>query len=135
MQGYYRTSNLMATKIGSSLFWYDNWTCFGALYSVTPPDLYCGEAIHNVYDVVNERGWDEDILSVILPHDLIMHILDNAKQLVAHDVPDKPCWSLEPKGEFSVKSACEYLRSRRDSAISYKNTWVKGLSLKLSFFM
>ncbi|XP_075099099.1 uncharacterized protein LOC142175984 [Nicotiana tabacum] len=38
-------------KMGSSLFWFDNLTGLGALYLVTPPDFFCDESIHNIYDV------------------------------------------------------------------------------------
>lgn len=41
-------------KMGSSLFWFDNLTGLGALYLVTPPDFFCDESIHNIYDVVHE---------------------------------------------------------------------------------
>lgn len=61
------------------------------LYFVTPIDFCCDEAMHNIYDVVNEGGWDEDILRVILPDDLATHILDNVKPPMTHDVLDKPC--------------------------------------------
>lgn len=37
-----------------SLFWFDYWTGLGALYFITPPEFYCDEYVHNVYDVVNE---------------------------------------------------------------------------------
>lgn len=70
-----------------------------------------------------------------MSHDLASHILENVKLSDSIDVLDKPIWSLETRGEFTVKSAWEFLRSRRDTAITYKNMWVKGLSFKISFFM
>lgn len=70
----------------------------------------------------------------ILPEDLATNILENIKPPVLEGL-DQPYWSLETSGEFSVRSAWEFLRSRRDSASSYSKMWVKGLPFKISFFM
>ncbi|XP_033509087.1 uncharacterized protein LOC142166776 [Nicotiana tabacum] len=48
---------------------------------------------------------------------------------------DKPVWKLEPRGEFSAKSAWDYARRRRDPSNTYMNIWIKGLPFKVSFFM
>lgn len=45
---------LWKPKMELSLFWFDYWTGLGALYFITPPEFYCDEYVHNVYDVVNE---------------------------------------------------------------------------------
>lgn len=42
---------LYQPRMGSSLFWFDNLIELGALYFVTPPDFFCDESIHNIYDV------------------------------------------------------------------------------------
>ncbi|XP_059295437.1 uncharacterized protein LOC132048767 [Lycium ferocissimum] len=34
-------------RMGSSLFWFDNWTGAGPLYFLTSPDFYCNEDIQN----------------------------------------------------------------------------------------
>lgn len=46
-------------KMGSSLFWFENWIGLGALYFVTPPHFICDESIHNIYDVITDGQWDE----------------------------------------------------------------------------
>ncbi|XP_070042666.1 uncharacterized protein [Nicotiana tomentosiformis] len=120
--------------MGSSLFWFVNWTGLGALYFITPQDFYCDEVIHNVYDVVEEGEWDEDMLMDILTHDLTLHIIENIKPPVMHDELDRPYWMLEARGKFTVKYAWEYTRRRRDPRIAFKNMWVKGLHFKTAFF-
>ncbi|XP_070014295.1 uncharacterized protein [Nicotiana sylvestris] len=42
---------LWQTKMGSSLFWYENWTGLGALYFLVPHDFGIDENVHNVNDV------------------------------------------------------------------------------------
>lgn len=107
----------------------------GSLYFVTPPDFFYDEAIHNVYDIVNDGNWDMEKINDFLPEDLAKHILENVAPPIKHNVLDKPIWNLETKGNFSVKTAWDYIRRMRDTDISYKNMLIKGLSFKISFFM
>ncbi|XP_060195488.1 uncharacterized protein LOC132624780 [Lycium barbarum] len=99
-------------RMGSSLFWFDNWSGLGPLYFLTPPDFYYDENINNVADVVIEGWWNKNILRNCLPEDLAEHILHEVLPPSSSDDLDKPWWTLEPRGEFSVKSAWEYLRTR-----------------------
>nr|XP_009608433.1 uncharacterized protein LOC104102441 [Nicotiana tomentosiformis] len=46
-------------KMGSSLFWFENWTGLGALYFITPPDFFCDESVQNVWEVVQSGAWDD----------------------------------------------------------------------------
>lgn len=45
---------LWQPKMGSALFWFENWTGLGALYFVTPPDFVCDESVNNIFDVVKD---------------------------------------------------------------------------------
>nr|XP_009795000.1 PREDICTED: uncharacterized protein LOC104241764 [Nicotiana sylvestris] len=119
-------------KMGSSLFWFDNWTCLGSLYFVIPPEFIVDEIIHNVSYVVVEGQWDEHKIREILPGDLAMHTIQDPSM---NDELDKPIWCLETRGQFTVKSAWEYLRRRKDPATTHEKIWVKGLPFKISFFM
>lgn len=83
--------------------------------------------MHNVNDVVEEGKWDEDRIMNILPHDLEIHIIENIKPPVMHDELDRPYWMLETTCNFTVKSSWEYTRERRDSKITFRNMWVKGI--------
>ncbi|XP_016442387.1 uncharacterized protein LOC107767807 [Nicotiana tabacum] len=121
--------------MGSSLFWYENWTGLGALYFVVPPDFVIDDSINNVYEVVHNGVWDVDRLMEVLPDDLAVYILENIKPPTAIDVLDKPYWMLESRGDCTVKFAWEYLRRRNDPAISYSKMWVKGLPFKISLFL
>lgn len=81
--------------MGSSLFWFENWTGLRALYFITPQDFFNDETIHNVSDVVQEGQWDENLTRQILPDEFGNHILDNCKAPVKQDVMDIPYWTLE----------------------------------------
>ncbi|XP_075097367.1 uncharacterized protein LOC142174878 [Nicotiana tabacum] len=121
--------------MGSSLFWFVNWTRLGALYLNTPDDFYIDESVNNVTDVMHTGAWDADKLTNILPEEYAAHIIDNIKPPGEHQLLDIPYWCLETGGNFSVKSAWEYLRQRKDTGTTYIKMWVKGLPFKISFFM
>nr|XP_016509454.1 PREDICTED: uncharacterized protein LOC107826922 [Nicotiana tabacum] len=126
---------LWQTKMGSSLFWYENWTGLGALYFLVPQDFGIDENIHNVHDVTLDSEWDVDRLFQILPEDLAVHILEKIKPPSTMQVLERPFWMLETRGYFSVKSAWEYTRRRDEPRIAYRKIWVKGLPFKIAFFM
>lgn len=121
-------------RMGSSLFWFENWTGLGALYFITPLDFYCDESIQNIVDVVQAEGWDEVKLREILLNDLATHIMDNIKPPRVHNELDKPYWMLETNGMFSVKSVWDYLR-KNEPYNAYQKIWIKGLPFKFLFFM
>ncbi|XP_075107168.1 uncharacterized protein LOC142180139 [Nicotiana tabacum] len=121
--------------MGSALFWFENWMGLGDLYFITLPHFVCDEPIHNVYDVVEDGAWDVEKLLEILPEYIDVHILNNVKPPGVQGEIDKPYWMLKTKGEFSVRSAWEYVRRRKEPMNSYKKMWIKGLPFKISFFM
>lgn len=88
---------LWNTKMGSSLFWFENWTGLGALCFIIPPDFFCDESVQNVRDVVQENGWDEDRIRDLLLEDVADHILENLKPHITHEVLDKPYLKLQTR--------------------------------------
>ncbi|XP_075083560.1 uncharacterized protein LOC142167295 [Nicotiana tabacum] len=114
-------------KMGSSLFWFENWTRLGGLYFITPPDFFCDESVQNVWKVVRSRAWDDHKLKMLLPEDLANHIIQNIKHHVDNMVLDKPYWMLETRGEFSVKSTWEYVRKRKEPCNAYRMIWEETL--------
>lgn len=91
--------------------------------------------LYKIYDVVQDRHWDEEKIRIILPDDLATHILENLKPLMLADILDKPVWMLEIRGYFSIKSAWKYLWRREEPYNAYRKIWVKGLPFKIAFFM
>ncbi|XP_070018360.1 uncharacterized protein [Nicotiana sylvestris] len=123
------------TKRGSSLFWFENWTGLGALYFLVLQDFGIDETVQNVHDVTLDGEWDVDRLFEMLPEDLAVHILEKIKPPLPQQALDMPCWMLETRGYFSVKSAWDYTRRRDEPRITYTMIWVKGLPFKIAFFM
>ncbi|XP_009784324.2 uncharacterized protein [Nicotiana sylvestris] len=96
--------------MGSSLFWFDNWTRLGALYFNTPDDFYIDESVNNVADVVTGGVWDADKLANIVPVEYAVHIIDNIKPPSEQQLLDKPYWCLETAG-FTIQDIVLYVES------------------------
>ncbi|XP_075097807.1 uncharacterized protein LOC142175134 [Nicotiana tabacum] len=109
--------------------------CLGALYFLVPQDFAIDETVHNVHDVTLDGEGDVDRLFEMLPENLAIHILEKIKPLSPQQVLDMPCWMLETRGYFSVKSAWEYTRRRDEPRTAYRMIWVKGQPFKIAFFM
>lgn len=77
-------------KMGSSRFWYENWTGLGALYFLIPQDFVVDESVNNVYDMVDGGAWDANKLIEILPEEYAMHIIETVKPPGIQDALDKP---------------------------------------------
>ncbi|XP_060200474.1 uncharacterized protein LOC132628729 [Lycium barbarum] len=122
-------------RMGSSLFWFDNWSGLGPLYFIVPPEFQCNEAIQNVSDVVIDGRWHVPAIGNNFPEDLAEYILTEVKPPAKPGVIDKPWWMLEKNGDFSVKYVWEYIRSRGEKKEVYKKIWVKGLPFKTAFLM
>ncbi|XP_070041092.1 uncharacterized protein [Nicotiana tomentosiformis] len=135
-QKYYKKLNAMVVpwRNGSHV-WRKMIQCLGALYFVTPPELYCDESVHNVYDVLIDGSWDVERLLEILPRDLAQHVIENIKPFLIHHDLDRAVWALKPKGRFTIKSAWEYTRRRKDPNVVYNHIWVRGLIFKIAFFV
>ncbi|XP_059310907.1 uncharacterized protein LOC132062339 [Lycium ferocissimum] len=88
--------------MGSSLFWFDNWTGLGPLYFLTPADFYCNEEINNVSDVVTKGRGHEPTIRNNLPEDLANYRLIDVQPPYRGDELDKPWWMLETKGDFTA---------------------------------
>nr|XP_009777052.1 PREDICTED: uncharacterized protein LOC104226713 [Nicotiana sylvestris] len=83
-------------KMGSSLFWFDNWTGLGALYFLVPLDFGIDENIHNVYDMVEEGVWNVDRLLEVLPEEFALHIVKKIRPPVIYNVIVLPTGCLKP---------------------------------------
>lgn len=91
--------------MASSLFWFDNSIGLCALYFVTPQDFFFDDIVHNVYDVVVDDNWDEEKLLVILPQEIVLHIIESIKPPLTHGELNIPFSRLDSKVIFIEKSA------------------------------
>lgn len=89
---------LWKPRMGSSNFWYDNWTGIGALYFNVPPHFPIDESVNNVREVVDEGLWEEDRLRMLLPNYLADHIVEHIQPPVKPDILNKHHWMMDTRG-------------------------------------
>ncbi|XP_060177861.1 uncharacterized protein LOC132607800 [Lycium barbarum] len=98
-------------------------------------DFECDPTIILVKEIAEVGQWDEQLLRRILPGDLADHIMQHINPPNENGQADKAFWKLDSRGKFTVGSAFQLLRQRKDPSNLYKQMWIKGLPIKISFFM
>ncbi|KAH0777307.1 hypothetical protein KY290_008718 [Solanum tuberosum] len=71
----------------------------------------------------------------IIPTELVEYIIGNIKPPRGRNEEDIPCWMLENKGNFSVKTAWNYIRHKEEPNRIHKWIWTKGIPFKMAFMM
>ncbi|XP_060190777.1 uncharacterized protein LOC132620077 [Lycium barbarum] len=98
-------------------------------------DFECDPTIILVKETAEVGQWDEQFLRRILPEDLADHIVQHINPPNENGQTDKAFWKLDSRGKFTVGSAFQLLRQRKDPSNLYKQMWIKGLPIKISFFI
>ncbi|XP_060182254.1 uncharacterized protein LOC132611915 [Lycium barbarum] len=120
-------------KGGTSSFWFDNWTKEGALYFVDN-ELVIDEEI-KVREFTSDGEWNFPKLQEFLAEETVEYIQDTISPKLIQANNDKAWWMGETNGKFTVKSAWEETRLKQDSLEAYRYIWLKGLPIKISFFL
>ncbi|XP_060195246.1 uncharacterized protein LOC132624493 [Lycium barbarum] len=118
---------------GAASLWYDNWSRLGPLH------MQDGVHINNpdaeVKDILERGGWNINLMQSMIPGYVVEHVKQYFSNYTITDECDHPWWLMTTSGKFSVSSAWELLRNRRNAAYQFRNIWVKGLPFKISFFL
>ncbi|KAK4717545.1 hypothetical protein R3W88_015883 [Solanum pinnatisectum] len=69
-----------------------------------------------------KEEWDVQTLMAIIATKLVEYIIGNIKRPKGRNEEDIPCWMLETKGNFSVKTAWNYIRHREEPNRTHK--WI-----------
>ncbi|KAG5608466.1 hypothetical protein H5410_019747 [Solanum commersonii] len=93
--------NLVMWKVGRG----GSQTGLGDLYTITGDDFEWDETYVKVADLATQGEWNVDILNDNFPSNLVEHILCHIKPPKERCTKDKPCWMLESRGAFAVKTA------------------------------
>lgn len=87
------------------------------------------------YKRVDHQGeWDVQTLMAIIPTELVEYIIRNIKTPRGMNEKDIPCWMLENKENFLVKTAWNYIR-HKDEPNSHKWIWINKIPFIMNFMM
>ncbi|XP_060210297.1 uncharacterized protein LOC132637182 [Lycium barbarum] len=98
-------------------------------------DFECDPTIILVKETAEVGQWDEQLLRRILPEDIADHIVQHINPPNENGQADKAFWKLDSRGKFTVGFAFQLLKQRKDPSNLYKQMWIKGLPIKISFFI
>ncbi|KAG5581997.1 hypothetical protein H5410_052624 [Solanum commersonii] len=95
-------------------------TGLGDLYTITREDFAWDDTYKTIHELTRHGESDTKVLNEILPHKLVNHILQNIQPSSSEGKTDKPCWMLETRGEFTIKSSWHYIRHKEEENKIYK---------------
>ncbi|WMV44063.1 hypothetical protein MTR67_037448 [Solanum verrucosum] len=119
-------------RAGKCSFWYDNRTQQGALYFIEDGGIERSNL--EVRDFIDNNGWHKEKLQSIISEDMTDYIIESIKSKIGYEA-DCPRWMTNTNGEFTVQSTFRMMRKRREQKEWLSNVWIKGLPLKISFFL
>lgn len=120
-------------KSGNSCFWFDNWTRKGALYFTEEIIGGGGEDEIEVRDCIINGEWNKEKLLGMISEETTEYITENISPKLIEGVNDIPWWMADTSGDFSVKSAFDVLRKRKEQEAWLDNIWLKGIPFKIIF--
>ncbi|KAK6777637.1 hypothetical protein RDI58_024355 [Solanum bulbocastanum] len=119
-------------KSGSCSFWWDNWLGVGPLaYFTTASNRFNND---KVSDFIENGQWNMSKMVQLAPQNHIHSILSTQLQL-QQDKPDQAVWNLNTNGLFSVTSAWNSIREKREKTKINTYTWQKHIPFKCSFLL
>ncbi|KAH0716705.1 hypothetical protein KY285_012736 [Solanum tuberosum] len=92
-------------KCGLSSVWFDNWTQFGALYYYLPVSHSNNFDVDEVYQLMIEGHWNEDLMLQLLPEDICKHVQNVIGVVEDTEEWDSPRRMCTSSGKFTVGSA------------------------------
>ena len=85
-------------------------------------------------DFIEDGKWNESAIRHHIPSLLVPMIL-NYKLQINEGIPDSAYWMLEDKGHFTITSAWEVIRKKKEPDIINNSIWHKNVPFKISFFI
>nr|ANJ02814.1 reverse transcriptase with zinc-finger domain [Solanum demissum] len=86
-----------------------------------------------VKQFITNGYWNVQKLQEVLSVDMVQHILDNISPQLVNVDNDTSWWMGNSNGKFTVKSAWNELRRKKEKIQDY--IWTKGLPIKINFFL
>ncbi|XP_027155903.1 uncharacterized protein LOC113756420, partial [Coffea eugenioides] len=109
-------------------FWYDRW-----LFDEPLSSQCDGEPPHClVAEFYSSTGWNIERLLQVLPRSVVNSILQTS---VDPALKDELVWAPSTDGRFTVSSAWDLIRQRRNLSLVWRGIWCPLLPLKMSYLV
>jgi len=88
-----------------------------------------------VKDFITNGTWNETKLKNFISEEMVQHVITSIRPNVSEVCIDKAWWRGSTNGTFTVKSTFHMVRCKKAEEEWRKFMWVKGLPIKISFFL
>ncbi|WMV24324.1 hypothetical protein MTR67_017709 [Solanum verrucosum] len=122
-------------RCGQSSLWYDNWTQLGALYYILPISNGLDNNLEEINQITLNGRWNINLLKELLNEEICHKVLKVLGNYKVSEERDFPWWMPNPKGKFTVGTAWEIMRTRKEPQEGILNIWEKGIPFKVSFLL
>uniref|UniRef100_M1BM57 Reverse transcriptase n=1 Tax=Solanum tuberosum TaxID=4113 RepID=M1BM57_SOLTU len=99
-------------KAGEVSFWFDNWTKLGALYYIEEKGEIDDEI--EVRELIEQGRWNIQRLRGMLSEEMVQFIVESFAPRIIEGEKDKTWWMGSSSDNFTVKSAFEGIRNKKD---------------------
>ncbi|KAH0761423.1 hypothetical protein KY290_017496 [Solanum tuberosum] len=120
---------------GHSSIWYDNWTQLGSLNYWLPISHSIDENFEEVKQFKEDDGWNYTLIENMCTEQVSQQVHNVLKNVQWSEERDKPWWMPNQNGKFSVKSAWEIFRQRKEKKENIMCIWEKGIPFRISFLL
>ncbi|KAG5585744.1 hypothetical protein H5410_046178 [Solanum commersonii] len=117
---------------GISTIWYDKWSNMGPL-NVHAFEVHTAHPIKEIGEFLKENGWDYSAMREFIPDYVLDHVQTNLHPAYLSNQGDKAWWTETNNGKFTIKSAWEFFRLKKDTVEDMAKLWIKGVPFKILF--
>ncbi|XP_049362856.1 uncharacterized protein LOC125827594 [Solanum verrucosum] len=123
----------VVTGTGPSHAWRKMLEVRGALYFIE--DTVIGEEEVEVKQFIVNGEWDRQRLSNLISEEMTDFIVETIRTIIEEGALDIPWWMGSKSGKFTVKSAFERIRRKKEKVWWWSYIWSKGVPFKINFLL
>ncbi|KAH0776352.1 hypothetical protein KY290_007763 [Solanum tuberosum] len=120
---------------GQASLWHDNWTQSGALHFLMPISHTINHEFADVSCVMDTNGWNQDLLKEFFNEEICEQVKKVLGMGQITEERDQHWWMPNNKGKFTVNSAWDLMRQRKEIQQDIMFIWEKGIPSRVSFLL
>lgn len=119
-------------KGGGTSFWFDNWTRQGALYFT---EQGVGDEDMEVAEIIENGRWKKQKIINLISKEMADFIVGNIRPKIEEGEVYIPRGMGSSNGKFTITSAYNSIRAKREKDWWWKFIWSKGVPFKNDFLL
>lgn len=116
---------------GTSIVWYDN--CTNTSFFIQDTEIQTRYPLSEIGIFQNVKGWGFDLMKYFISESVIEYVKNQMNNVKVETVKDRIWQTKTNSAKFTIKSAWEMLRKKKDNSEDIHASWCKSLSLSSLF--